>query len=224
MIEKLSEIRNKTRIGVVTGPMKVGKTVSILELSEKLNKKKVKYQTFKPYTDRSPGEIYSEKYGSIEAQDIENDKAEQILEAIKTDTRVVIIDEAQFFNNKKIVSVVKVFKKGFKQVEFVIIAGLPENFTGQPFGYMKEIVSLADTIELKTTLCQIDGCLKEGTMTRADDTEGNPLSMDDEEIVIDDDSNLHREYKVVCIEDHPYGSSWFVGLVQLQAIEIQSMV
>ena len=90
------------------------------------------------------------------------DKAEDILSFIDDKTRVVGIDEAQFFNN----SIVTVAQKLADRGIHVIVAGLDMDYLSQPFGPMPELMAIAESVTKLSAVCVICG----GTASRTQKT------------------------------------------------------
>ncbi|MBR2857932.1 thymidine kinase, partial [bacterium] len=66
---------------------------------------------------------------------------------------VIIIDEAQFFDEK----IVDVCLTLVQQKKHLIIAGLDKNFRVEPFGPMPKLLAIADQITKLTAACNVCG-------------------------------------------------------------------
>jgi thymidine kinase len=96
----------------------------------------------------------------MSAIEIGVERPEEILLRVKADIKVVGIDEAQFFG-PGIVDVCNVLTKaGIK----VICAGLKQDFKGDAFGSMGDLLVQADYITPLTAICNV--CGEEATKTQ----------------------------------------------------------
>jgi thymidine kinase len=66
----------------------------------------------------------------------------QVFKKIKPDTEVIAIDEAQFYDD----DIVLVCQKLADQGKRVIIAGLDQDFRGEPFGPIPKLLAVAEYI------------------------------------------------------------------------------
>jgi thymidine kinase len=76
-----------------------------------------------------------------------------ILLRLKDSTRVVAIDEVQFFDENIVKVVTKLARRGFR----VICAGLDLDYKAQPFGPMPELLCIADQVTKIHAICTICG-------------------------------------------------------------------
>jgi len=150
------------KIEVISGPMMSGKTT---ELIRRITREKLAGNSiivFKPNIDDRYNEdkVVSHTGDSVKCQIIPIHNTEDIYEsALKYD--VVAIDEAQFFNCMNFIEHINVLAN--KKYKKVIIAGLDTDFEDRPFGYMPEILAIADDVTKLTAIC--DKCGEEATKT-----------------------------------------------------------
>ncbi len=78
------------------------------------------------------------------------ERPQEILEHLGPETQFIAIDEAQFFAPE----IVAVTKQLLMRNIQVIIAGLPNDFRGEPFGSMPTLMALADQITQLTAVCK----------------------------------------------------------------------
>lgn len=138
------------RLSVITGCMFSGKTAELLKQSRRSRIAWIETQAFKPIIDNRfnrKGKVVS--HDGEECDAILIDDSVEILDRVKRDTRLVTIDEAQFFD-ERIVDVVRTLLSNNIRV---IVAGLPQDFRGEPFGSMPQLLALADQITLLTAVC-----------------------------------------------------------------------
>lgn len=140
-------------IEVVCGSMFSGKTEELLRRVKRAQIARQKVQVFKPVIDNrySADHVQSHDANKILSQPVQ--KASDILERVDDNTRVVGIDEAQFFDE----SVVEVANKLAYRGMRVIVAGLDMDFRGQPFGPMPKLLAIAENVTKLTAICVVCG-------------------------------------------------------------------
>lgn len=139
-------------IEVICGSMFSGKTE---ELIRRLNRSliaRLNVKIFKPSIDTRYHQhnIVSHNDNSIPSVPV--NKAAEIL-ALAGDCDVVGIDEAQFFD-ENIVSVCNTLANQGKRV---IVAGLDMDFKGIPFGYIPQLLSIAEYVTKVHAICMVCG-------------------------------------------------------------------
>ncbi|CAP18327.1 Thymidine kinase [Candidatus Phytoplasma mali] len=141
-------------IEIICGPMFAGKTEKIIEIFKKLKKLNKKVLVFKSKLDirfSKKQELVSHNLNTINSFVIE--KSKEILDFIKIDTEIIIIDEVQFLDNQIVDIVDYLANKNIKS----IIAGLDLDFRGKPFGPMPFLLSIADKVTKLKSICSISG-------------------------------------------------------------------
>lgn len=140
-------------IEVVCGPMFSGKTEELIRRVKRAQIAKQRVQIFKPAIDTRYDET---KVVSHSAQAIESEpvnKSTDILLNLKDTTRIVAIDEVQFFDNGIIKVVEKLANRGYR----VICAGLDLDYRGVPFGPMPMLLAMADDVQKIQAICTMCG-------------------------------------------------------------------
>ena len=147
-------------IEVICGSMFSGKSEELIRRVRRVQIARKKVQIFKPLIDirYQLKYVYSHDGSKVEAICIKN--AAEILDEVKPDTEVIAIDEAQFFDRK----IVEVCQLLANQGKRVIVAGLDQNFRGEPFGPMPELLALAEYVDKLHAICMV--CGKPGTRTQ----------------------------------------------------------
>ncbi|WP_334330862.1 thymidine kinase [Candidatus Phytoplasma prunorum] len=141
-------------VEIICGPMFAGKTEKLIEIVKKLKKLNKKLLVFKSHLDTrfsKKQQLVSHNLNTINSFVIK--KSKEILDFIKIDTEVIIIDEAQFLDNQ-IVDIVDDLAN--KNIKF-IIAGLDLDFRGKPFGPMPALLAIADKVTKLRSVCSISG-------------------------------------------------------------------
>lgn len=145
--------KNDGWIEVICGSMFSGKSEELIRRVHRVQIAKKKVQVFKPTIDTrySIQYIYSHNGTKIEAINISNSK--ELLEKTEPDTEVVAIDEAQFYDK----GIVTICQKLADQGRRVIVAGLDQDFRGEPFGPIPELLAVAEYIDKLQAICMICG-------------------------------------------------------------------
>lgn len=144
------------RFEMITGPMGCGKTEELLRRIRRsiLAKKHVKVIT--PEMDTRAKGDYIESRNGLWLEAVKVPCAYDILHVVEETDEVIAIDELQFFDE----GIISVVKKLIMQGKKVIGSGLDLDFKGDPFGYMPELLCMADKVD---KLCAV--CLKCGSET-----------------------------------------------------------
>lgn len=164
-------------IEVICGGMFSGKSEELIRRVRRVQIARKKVQIFKPLIDMryQPDYVYSHDGSKVGATCIKN--AVEILDEVEPDTGVVAIDETQFFDQK----IVKVCQLLANQGKRVIVAGLDQDFRGEPFGPMPQLLALAEYVDKLHAICMV--CGKPGTRTQRL-VNGKPADYNDPIILI----------------------------------------
>ena len=121
---------------VICGPMFAGKTKELIHRI--INEPHA--QAFKPVSDTRSrrGNIVTHDGLSFPATPLASPR--DIFSQLKKDTRIVAIDEAQFFGAKLIPATRDLLKSGYR----VIIAGLSVMYDGKPYPPIPELMAQAE--------------------------------------------------------------------------------
>jgi thymidine kinase len=140
-------------IEVICGSMFSGKTEELLRRLKRAQIARQKTQVFKPAIDNrySASHVQSHDASRILSRPIQN--AREILDHLDDNTRVVGIDEAQFFDQ----SVVEVAQRLAFRGMRVIVAGLDMDFRGAPFGPMPMLLAVAENVTKLSAVCMVCG-------------------------------------------------------------------
>ncbi len=138
---------------VICGPMFSGKTEELIRRIRRSQIARQKVQIFKPAVDTRYAEtqVVSHSAQSIESTPVANSL--EILQLVKDATRVVAIDEVQFFDFEIIGVVEKLTARGLR----VIAAGLDLDYRAKAFGPMAELLAIADDVAKIQAICTICG-------------------------------------------------------------------
>ncbi len=142
------------RIEVVCGSMFSGKTEELIRRLRRAEFARQSVEIFKPAMDTrySEEDVVSHDQRMIRSTPI--DTSAQIL-LLASDTDVVGIDEAQFFDD----GLPRVCNSLANRGTRVIVAGLDMDFRGEPFGPMPALCAIADDVTKVHAICVRCGAL-----------------------------------------------------------------
>jgi thymidine kinase len=104
-------------------------------------------------------------------------KSIDILHQLENDTQVVAIDEVQFFDEDVVGVIQHLADEGVR----VIVAGLDQDFRGEPFGHVPTLMALAETVTKLQAICLSCGSPASRTQRLIN---GKPASYDDPIILV----------------------------------------
>jgi thymidine kinase len=141
-------------IEVICGVMFSGKSEELIRRVRRAIIAKKRVQVFKSHLDERYEGIYrisSHDGRSVDAVPV--DTPDQIGRLIDEDTQVVAIDEAQFLDATIVELVTSLANNGIR----VICAGTDNDFRGEPFGPMPQLLSVAEIVDKLHAICVICG-------------------------------------------------------------------
>lgn len=135
-------------IEVICGSMFSGKTEELIRRMRRAQFAKLPVEIFKPSIDTryAEKEVVSHDSNSIPSTPVNHSSAILLL---SSETKVVGIDEAQFFDDELPNVCVQLANKGVR----VIIAGLDMDFQGNPFGPIPALLAIAEHITKVHAVC-----------------------------------------------------------------------
>jgi thymidine kinase len=136
-------------IEVICGSMFSGKSE---ELIRRVNRAKIarqKVQVFKPAIDNRYHDTNVVSHNGTSEQATIVDHAEEIPQNVDQDTEVVAIDEVQFFG----LEIIDVCRTLADQGKRVIVAGLDQDFRGEPFGPTPYLMAIAEFVDKLQAIC-----------------------------------------------------------------------
>lgn len=189
------------RIEIVTGCMFSGKTQELIHRSQRAEISGENVLGFKPEIDDryNKDKISSHTGVKIDAVTInsKDNVRQQIMDYISKyenqneDIDVIMIDEVNLFDNEIIKTVDELAKNSYR----LILSGLDQNFRGEPFDPVPDIMAIADHIEKRKAVCE--ECGEPATKTQKL-INGKPASYDDPTIDVGGD----EKYQPRCRECH----------------------
>lgn len=141
-------------IEVICGVMFSGKSEELIRRVRRAIIARKKVQVFKSHLDERYAGIYrisSHDGRSVEAVPV--DTPEQIAHLVRPDTEVVAIDEAQFLDATVVELATSLANRGMR----VILAGTDNDFRGEPFGPMPQLLAVAEVVDKLHAICVICG-------------------------------------------------------------------
>lgn len=169
--------RREGWLEVVCGSMFSGKSEELIRRVRRAYYGRQKVQVFKPEMDNrySEKEVVSHNGTKVYALPIK--KSSMILDLLETDTQVVAIDEVQFFDTGIVDVVQELADEGIR----VIVAGLDQDFRGEPFGTVPTLMAIAETVTKLQAICLSCGSPASRTQRLIN---GKPASYDDPIILV----------------------------------------
>lgn len=160
---------------VIVASMFGGKTESLIYYIKRARIAGQKVQVFKPaFDDRYDAQRICTHDGlDEEAIVVKTDR--EILELVDPDTKLVAVDEGQFFGRELPDVCEWLANKGYR----VIVAGLAVNAIGSPFNPMPDLMARADHVTTLHAICTKCGQLASKTQLLRN---GNPIPWQKEEI------------------------------------------
>lgn len=178
-------------IEVVCGSMFSGKTDELIRRLVRATIAKQKVQVFKPSIDirYAVEKIASHAGSQYDALPVSD--AAEIRERLDSDTTVVGIDEAQFFDPPIAEITQELANRGLR----VIVAGLDMDFRGEPFGPMPLILAKAEHVDKLHAICMV--CGDEASRTQRL-VNGEPARYDDPVVIV----GASELYEARCRKHH----------------------
>ena len=165
-------------IELVCGSMFSGKTEELLRRIRRAEIARKKVQLFKPTIDNRYGVVRVASHDGIGREDaIVVCNAEDVLRRLEVDTEVVAVDEVQFFDETIADVCDHLADRGLR----VIVAGLDQDFRGEPFGPMPLLLARAERVDKLHAICVACGASASRTQRLID---GRPARYDDPVILV----------------------------------------
>ncbi len=139
-------------IEIICGSMFSGKTEELIRRLKRAQFAKQRVEIFKPALDQrySQQNVVSHDENAIPSTPV--DAAEQIL-LLAGDADVIAIDEAQFFG-MELVAVCQHLANDGKRV---LVAGLDQDYLGQPFEPIPQLMAVAEHVTKLHAICMVCG-------------------------------------------------------------------
>jgi thymidine kinase len=165
-------------IEIVCGSMFSGKTEELLRRVRRAEIARKKIQVFKPAIDNRYGQVRVASHNGVAREDaVVVACAAELLAQVRPDTDVVAIDEVQFFD----MAIADVCDELADRGMCVIVAGLDQDFRGEPFGPMTQLLARAERVDKLNAICVVCSASASRTQRLID---GKPARYDDPVILV----------------------------------------
>jgi thymidine kinase len=141
-------------LDLVSGCMFSGKTQELIRRLDQARYAGSTIQAFKPALDDRYAIAAVASHREIRFPAIAVPDVAALAEQVRDDTRVIGIDEAQFFGHEIVALAEELANRG----RHVIVAGLDLDFLARPFGPMPLLAAHADRLTKLQASCQYPGC------------------------------------------------------------------
>jgi thymidine kinase len=144
--------RAGARIGcieVVCGSMFSGKTEELLRRIKRARLARQVVQLFKPRVDDRYDAVKVVSHEGANADAFPVSDADELVARVVPEAAVVGIDEVQFFDARVVRAAEKLADLGVR----VIVAGLDQDYRGQPFGPMPSLMAIAEYVTKLHAVC-----------------------------------------------------------------------
>ncbi|WOV84654.1 thymidine kinase [Sporosarcina jeotgali] len=164
-------------VEVICGSMFSGKSEELIRRIRRSQFAKQKIAVFKPELDNRYSEeaVVSHNGTTVIAMPVAC--SADIAAQVTDDCDVIAIDEAQFFDDGIVDTVMDLANHGFR----VIVAGLDQDFRGEPFGPMPRLMAIAEIVTKLQAVCTICGSPSSRTQRLIN---GKPAGFDDPIILV----------------------------------------
>lgn len=176
---------------VICGSMFSGKSEELIRRVRRATYGNLSVRVFKPVIDNRYAEdsVVSHNGTSIIARPVDN--SEDIYNLVDENVDVVGIDEVQFFDDHIVEVAQDLADRGIR----VIVAGLDQDFRGEPFGTLPKLMSLAESVTKLNAICSECGSPASRTQRLIN---GKPASYDDPIILV----GASESYEPRCRHHH----------------------
>jgi thymidine kinase len=159
-------------IEVVCGSMFSGKSEELIRRVKRAKIARQSVQVFKPRIDDRYHETAVVSHSGDQEEAIAVGCVADIVALVKPGVDVVAIDEVQFFSN----DIVEWAQKWADEGKRVILAGLDQDFRGEPFGPTPLLLAVAEYVTKLQAICTVCGNPANRTQRLID---GHPAGYDD---------------------------------------------
>jgi len=150
----LNIVNQKTGwIEVICGSMFSGKTEELIRRIRRAEYAKQKVLVFKPVIDNRYDANNIVSHSQMQAPSIPINAPGEIYSYLEDDVKIIAIDEAQFFDPSLVGICNDLADRGYR----VIVAGLDQDYKGEPFGSMPQLMAIAEYITKNLAICVVCG-------------------------------------------------------------------
>ena len=185
-------------LDLIAGCMFSGKTQELIRRLDQERYAGAAIQAFKPAIDDRYAIEAVASHRAVRFPAIAVPEAAAIEQQLRDETRVVGIDEAQFFGAEIVPFVSRLADRGLH----VIVAGLDLDFLNRPFGPMPLLAAQADRLTKLQASCQYPGCGSHQAVRTQRLVDGFPAPADGPLVVIGGSAT----YEARCRHHHRVGA------------------
>jgi len=178
-------------IEVVCGSMFSGKTEELIRRIKRANIARKRVQVFKPKIDTRYSEDEVASHAGVRSRAELVSNSEEIASLLLDETEVVAIDEVQFLD----AGVVALCEQLAAVGKRVIVAGLDQDFRGEPFGPLPTLMAKAEAVDKLHAICVVCGTAASRTQRLIN---GRPASYHDPVILV----GAFERYEARCRHHH----------------------
>ncbi|MBR7554082.1 thymidine kinase [Allobacillus sp. GCM10007491] len=184
-------MNHKGWMEVICGSMFSGKSEELIRRVKRATYGNQKIAVFKPAIDNryKDDSVVSHNGNAIIAHPIR--QASEIEEYVTDDLDIIGIDEVQFFDEEIVQVTQRLANRGIR----VIVAGLDQDFRGEPFGPMPLLMANSEMVSKLHAICPVCGSPATRTQRLID---GEPASYDDPVIMV----GASESYEPRCRHHH----------------------
>lgn len=186
------QTRNQTgALTVICGSMFSGKTEELIRLVRRAMHARKKVQVFKSSLDTRCETTVIRTHDDIKFNAFTVPDSKTLADLLEPGVQVIGIEEVQFFDEGIVPLCMELADRGIQ----VFAAGLDQDFRGQPFSFMPQLLALADNVMKLHAICKV--CGGEASRTQRL-VYGRPAAWDDPTILIGADES----YEARCRRCH----------------------
>ncbi|MGE5506980.1 MAG: thymidine kinase [Chitinophagales bacterium] len=178
-------------IEMIVGSMFSGKSEELIRRLKRARIARLKMQVFKPAIDDRYAIDDIVSHDGYKIQAISVATAAEIMAQVDDDTEVVAIDEVQFFDPEIVTVCTRLANQGRR----VILAGLDQDFRGEPFGSVPTLLALAEEVTKLRAICMRCGGPASRTQRLVN---GRPAHFEDPVILV----GAQENYEARCRKCH----------------------
>ncbi|MGZ4110947.1 MAG: thymidine kinase [Tumebacillaceae bacterium] len=185
-------------IEVICGSMFSGKSEELIRRVKRAKIARQNVQVFKPRIDNRYHVTAVVSHSGDKAEAVAVASVEEILSLIEPSTEVIAVDEVQFFEKEIVAACQEWADQGMR----VVVAGLDQDFRGEPFGPTPDLLAVAEYVTKLQAICTVCGSPANRNQRLIN---GQPAGYDDPVIQV----GAAESYEARCRHCHdvPLGSS-----------------
>lgn len=176
---------------VICGCMFAGKTEELIRRINRIKYAKKTVIVFKPVIDNRYDKTQVVSHSNHRVDSIPIKDSTEVLKHLNQLPYAVAFDEAQFFDKGLIDVIDRLANSGVR----VIVAGLDQDFRGEPFGIMPELMAKSEYITKLQGICMVCGAPATRTQRIIN---GRPANYDDPTILV----SASEKYESRCRHCH----------------------